>query len=102
MIEQVDCDYGTDPSVDTSTCALTTQPWTVTLTNSETGASYSLLDDGWAYDSGTYVIEALPAGNYSIAVHANGNWEVFGPGSVDVTADDETYVTIYSVDLRAP
>ena len=79
VIEQVDCEYGTDPSVDTSTCALSSQPWEVTLTNTATGETYSLLNDGWAYDSGTWVIEALPAGNYAISVHANGNWEILGP-----------------------
>jgi hypothetical protein len=102
VIEQIDCAYGTDPAVDTSTCALSSAPWEVTLTNSVTGESWLLLGDGWAYDSGTYVIEALPAGNYAISVHADGNWDVYSPGAVDVTADDETYVTIYSVDLRAP
>ena len=59
------------------------------------------VNDGWAYDSGTWVIEALPAGTYAISVHANGNWDILGPGP-QVSADDESYVTIYSVDLREP
>jgi len=102
VIAQLDCPYGTDISVDTSACDTSASPWAVTVTNTETGESWSLLDNGSAWDSGTYVLEALPAGSYAISVASNGNWDVSYPGSVEVTADDETYVDVYSVDLRVP
>ncbi len=102
VVNQSDCDYGTDPAVDTSTCANSTDPWAVTVTNDATGESWSLLAIGVAYDSGTYALESLPAGSYSIFVSSNENWTLSYPTSIDVSADDETYVTVYSVDLREP
>lgn len=102
VIFQTDCEYGTDPAVDTSTCATSTDPWAVSVTNDATGESWSLLANGVAYDSGTWVLEALPAGSYSIFVSSNENWSLSHPTTIDLTADDETYVTIYRVDLRAP
>ncbi|MBA2470369.1 MAG: hypothetical protein H0V37_13275 [Chloroflexia bacterium] len=102
VIYQSDCPYGVDPSVDTSACATSVDPWEVTVTNDATGNSWSLLFEGVAYDTGTYVLEALPAGSYSISVGSNENWALYYPSTTDVSADDETYVTIYSVDLRAP
>ncbi len=102
VIYQSDCPYGVDPSVDTSACATSTDPWAVTVTNDATGESWDVLFEGVAYDTGTYVLEALPAGSYSIDVSSNENWTLTYPTTTDVSADDETYVTIYSVDLRAP
>jgi len=102
VIYQADCPYGVDPSVDTSACATSVDPWEVTVTNNETGDSWSLLFEGVAYDTGTYVLEALPAGSYSISVGSNENWALYYPSTTDVSADDETYVTVYSMDLRVP
>ncbi len=102
VIYQSDCPYGVDPSVDTSACATSVNPWAVTVTNNATGQSWDMLFEGVADDTGTYVLEALPAGSYSIDVSSNENWTLSYPTTTDVSADDETYVTIYSVDLRAP
>lgn len=102
VITQYDCPYGTDIAVDTSPCELTASPWDVLVTNLDTGESLLMMIDGVAYDSGTYVFESLPAGTYSVITMGNGNWSVSHPTTVAVTADDETYLTIYSVDLREP
>lgn len=72
------------------------------MTNNATGDAWSLLTEGSQSDSGTWYFEALPAGSYSISVLSNQNWSIFYPTNVDVHADNETYVTIYSVDLREP
>ncbi len=72
------------------------------VTNDATGEPWDLLFDGVAYDTGAYVLEALPAGSYSIFVSSNENWSLSYPTNIDVSADDETYVTVSSVDLRAP
>ncbi len=102
VIYQSDCPYGTDPVVDTSACATSTDPWAVTVTNDATGEPWDLLFDGVAYDTGTFVLETLPAGSYSIFVSSNENWSLSYPTNIDVSADDETYVTVSSDDLRAP
>ncbi|MDQ3442918.1 MAG: hypothetical protein M3490_04840 [Chloroflexota bacterium] len=102
VIYQSDCPYGTDPAVNTSACATSTDPWAVIVTNDATGEPWDLLFDGVAYDTGTYVLEALPAGSYSIFVSSNENWSLSYPTNIDVSADDETYVTVSSDDLRAP
>lgn len=102
VIEQYDCPYGTDISVDTSPCTLSTEPWDVVATNIETGDAWSILGDGYAYDSGTYVLEGLPTGTYTISVYSNENWDVWGVESVEVSDANESYLTIYSVDRRVP
>jgi hypothetical protein len=102
VITQFDCAYGTDIAVDTSSCEVTASPWDVLITSLDTGESLLMMIDGVAYDSGTYVFESLPAGTYSVIIMGNGNWSVSHPTTVAVTADDETYLTIYSVDLREP
>jgi hypothetical protein len=102
VISQLDCAYGTDISVDSSECVTSSSPWDVTITNGETGETWSLLVDSVAWDTGTYVLEALPEGSYSISVAGNGNWDLHYAGSTYVSADNETYETVYSVDLREP
>lgn len=77
-------------------------PWAVTVTNDATRESWGVLFEGVAYGTGTYVLEALPAGSYSIDVSSNENWTLSSPTTTGVSADDETYVTIYTVYLRAP
>jgi hypothetical protein len=107
VIMQVDCPYGTDITTDASPCVLSTQPWEVEVTNTDTGETWSIFNDGWEYDSGTWVIEALPAGVYEVTVYANDNWDIWydgisGDDLIEITATDETYATIYSVDRREP
>ena len=69
---------------------------------SRSGGSAAISPATAAWSAGTYVFEALPAGSYSVSVVSNENWTLYYPTSVDVTADDEAYVTVYSVDLREP
>jgi hypothetical protein len=102
VITQYDCPYGTDISVDTSPCELSTAPWEVTVTNVNTGESWSLLSDGSQYDSGTYYFEALPVGTYSISPRPNENWDLYYESTIEISDVNESYVTIYSVDRRAP
>jgi hypothetical protein len=102
VITQFDCPYGTDVSVDASACAVTAAPWDVTVTNDATGESWSLLVDGAAWDSGTYVLEGLPEGDYSVSVPASGDWDLSYSSSTYVSAGYETYETVYSVDRRVP
>jgi hypothetical protein len=107
VIQQIDCPYGTDINVSVDGCELATQPWAVDLTSTATGDTWSLFGDGWEYDSGTWVLESMPEGTYTMTVLSNGNWDIWVQGAtgdnlVGVTADDETYITIYSVDRRAP
>jgi hypothetical protein len=102
VITQYDCPYGTDVSSDTSPCELSTAPWEVTVTNVNTGESWSLLADGAQYDSGTYYLEALPAGTYSISPRPTEHWDLYYESTLEITDVNESYVTIYSVDRRAP
>ncbi len=102
VITQYDCPYGTDIFVDDSPCELSTAPWEVTVANVETGETWSLLSDGIQHDSGTYYFEALPAGTYTISPRSNENWDLYYESTIEITDVNETYVTIYSVDRRAP
>jgi hypothetical protein len=102
VISQIDCPFGTDISVDTSTCTTSTDPWEVTVTNDATGQTWSLLSDGVAYDTGTYVLEGLPVGTYSIYVAADETWSVSYSSSVEISDANESYVDVYSVDLQEP
>ncbi len=102
VIMQVDCPYGTDITVNAHPCQLSTEPWEVKITNLATGQTWSMFEDGWEYDSGTWVIERLPEGVYEVTVYANNNWDIWYLGisadnEVEITSLDETYVTIYSI-----
>ncbi len=46
--------------------------------------------------------KAVVNGNSAAYVDSNADWSLSYPTSIDVSADDETYVTVYSVDLREP
>ncbi len=72
------------------------------VSNDATGEGWQLLSAGVAYDSGTYVLEGLAPDTYNITVQTNDNWQVIHDDSVEVNDVQESYVTVYSVDLRVP
>ncbi len=112
VVRQSDCEFGTEPLVDDSSCADSTEPWAVTVTNGETGESWDLLSEGTSLGSGVYQLDGLPEGTYSLAVASNENWALFydvdvtigsnGVNGVSIAAGEVYEITIYSVDLREP
>lgn len=101
IIEQIDCPSGTTDPVSDPACTWSTAPWDVIAENNDTGETWSLYANAAQTGDGTWTLE-LPEGAYTVYVEVDPGWDVMINGGtetsiqVSVTADGESYLSIFS------
>ncbi|MCA9835183.1 MAG: hypothetical protein KC435_14605 [Thermomicrobiales bacterium] len=111
-VEQFDCPAGTDPTSDASSCTAVEEPWIVNIHPSgrdDDSADLNIPDDG-VNDGGTWTWTDMSVGTWYIspATAESDNFEIVVSGATadgdhfnaEITANEETVVSIYLVGER--
>lgn len=95
-ITQVDCPPGTGDPLAEPGCMPSEAPWDVTVTNANTGETWTLYANATLAMTGSWEF-TLPAGNYLIDVSYDPSWGVIYETFASVTEGGLTEVVVYSI-----
>lgn len=95
-ITQIDCPPGTDDPLAEPACVPSEAPWEVTITDVETGETWSLYEHATLAMTGSWEF-TLPAGSYYIDVYYDESWQVIYETFATVSEGGLSEVVVYSI-----